>query len=95
MKIHLKFKHDADTVLESLDCPFTSDEVSDQVSLIIEKFISDDKYQEKSHLAEIIHNELDYSIILFIALRSFVEDLEKAAIKTALKRMLSDDDETI
>lgn len=95
MKIHLKFNHKARTVLESIDCPFTSDEVSDQVALVAEKFMNDDKYQDKSQLAEIMHEELDYTIILFLALQNITESMEKAAIKSALKRMLSDDDETI
>ena len=55
MKIHLKFNHDAETVLESIDCPFTSDEVTDQLNYVMDKFMSDEKYQDKSHLAELIH----------------------------------------
>jgi hypothetical protein len=91
MKIHLKFNHDAETVLESIDCPFTSDEVTDQVNDVIAKFMSDDKYQDKSHLAEIMHNELDYTIILFLALKYTTEDMEKKAMKAMLRNMLDED----
>jgi hypothetical protein len=91
MKIHLKFNHNAETVLESIDCPFTSDEVTDQVNDVISKFMSDDKYQDKSHLAEIMHNELDYTIILFLALKYTTEDMEKKAIKSMLRNMLDED----
>lgn len=91
MKIHLKFNHDAETVLESIDCPFTSDEVTDQVNDVIAKFMSDDKYQDKSHLAEIMHNELDYTIILFLSLKYVTDDMEKKAMKAMLRNMLDED----
>jgi hypothetical protein len=91
MKIHLKFNHDAETVLESIDCPFTSDEVTDQVNNVIAKFMSDDKYQNKGHLAEIIHNELDYTIILFLSLKYVTDDMEKKVMKAMLRNMLDED----
>ena len=91
MKIHLKFNHDAETVLESIDCPFTSDEVTDQFNDVIEKFMSDEKYQTKGHLAELMHNDLDYTVILFLALKYTTEKMEKNAIKQMLKNMLDED----
>ena len=91
MKIHLKFNHDAETVLESIDCPFTSDEVTDQLNDVMDKFMSDEKYQDKSHLAELIHNDLDYSVILFLALIHTTQKMEKKAIKQMLRNMLDED----
>ena len=91
MKIHLKFNHDADTVLEAIDCPFTSDEVTDQFNDVIEKFMSDEKYQTKGHLAELMHNDLDYTVILFLALKYATEKMENNAIKQMLKNMLDED----
>lgn len=94
MKIHLKFNHKADTVLEAIDCPFTSDEVSDQIDKVVDKFMKDDKYEDKGHLAELMHNELDYTIILFLALKYTTESIEKKAMKRILRNFL-DNDETI
>lgn len=91
MKIHLKFNHNAETVLESIDCPFTSNEVTDQVNDVIEKFMRDDKYQGKSQIAELMHDDLDYSIILYLALIHVTESMEKRAIKQMLKNMLDED----
>lgn len=91
MKIHLKFNHEADTVLEAIDCPFITDEVTDQLNDVIEKFMRDDKYQGKSQLAELMHDNLDYSIILFLALTNVTESMEKKAIKQMLKNMLDED----
>ena len=95
MKIHLKFNHNAETVLESIDCPFTSDEVTDQIDSVIKKFMSDDNLETKGHLAEIIHEDLDYTIILFLALKYVTEDMEKEAVKSMLRRMLDNDDKGI
>lgn len=92
MKIHLKFNHDAETVLESIDCPFTSDETSDQVDEVVRKFMNNDKYETKGHLAELMHDELDYTIILFLALKYITEDIEKKAIKNMLRNMLDRDE---
>ena len=92
-KIFLKFNHEADTVLEAIDCPFTSDEVSEQLNDVIEKFMRDDKYQGKSQLAELIHDNLDYSVILFLALKYVTNDMEKQAIKQMLKNMLNNDED--
>jgi hypothetical protein len=93
MKIHLKFNHKAETVLESIDCPFTSDEVTDQVNDVIAKFMSDDKYQDKSELAELMHNELDYTIILFLALKYVTDDIEKKMMKNILRNILDKDED--
>lgn len=91
MKIHLKFNHNAETVLESIDCPFTSDEVSDQVDEIVSKFMHNDNYETKGHLAELMHNDLNYTVILFLALKYTTEKMEKNAIKQMLKNMLDED----
>jgi len=93
MKIHLKFNHKAETVLESIDCPFTSDEVTDQVNDVIAKFMGDDKYQDKSQLAELMHDELDYTIILFLALKQITDDLEKKMMKNILRDILDRDED--
>lgn len=93
MKIHLKFNHKAKTVLESIDCPFNSDEVTDQVNDVVSKFMSDDKYQDKSQLAEIMHDDLDYKIILFLALKNITDDLEKKMMKNILRNILDKDED--
>jgi hypothetical protein len=92
MKIHLKFNHKAETVLESIDCPFTSDELTDQVNDVVAKFMGDDKYQDKSQLAELMHDELDYTIILFLALKQITDDIEKKMMKNILRNILDKDE---
>jgi hypothetical protein len=54
--------------------------------------MSDDKYQDKSHLAELMHDELDYTIILFFAIKAITEDLEKKMMKNMLRDFLDSDE---
>ena len=92
MKIHLKFNHDADDMLSSLDCPFTENEVSVQFNNVMNKFMDGDQYKSKSHLSEIMHEDLDYSVILYMATKFITQELEQVAMKKALKRFLEDDE---
>ena len=92
MKIHLKFDHEADTTLEALDCPFSVDEINDQLNNLIHKFMEDDKYQQRSHLAELLHNEIDYSAILYMATKYATQQIEQNHIRRMLRNMLGNDE---
>lgn len=92
-KIFLKFNHDAEDLLASLDCPFTHEEVDERASELFMEFMEDDKYQNKSHFAELIHNNLDYSAILYLATSSLIEQIEKKLIMSKLKEMLNKDED--
>lgn len=92
MKIHLKFDHSKKTVLESIDCPFTAEDVSYQIDYVVEKFMRSERHDTKGHLAELMHDELDYTIILLLALKYVTEDIEKKAMKNRLRKMLDNDE---
>ena len=92
-KIFLKFNHKAGTILEAIDCPLNAFEVTDQLNDVIEKFLRDDKCQGKSQLAELMHDNLDYSVILYLALTNVTERMEKIAVKQMLKNMLNNDED--
>lgn len=91
MKVHLKFNHDVDHLLEALDSPFKPEQVNEQLNDIMCNFMENDEYQSKSHLAELLHNDLDYSAILYMATKYVAGELEKRAIKQALKNILDDE----
>ncbi len=92
MKIHLKFNHNAKSVLEAIDSPYNRDEANDIIHDCIKKFVDDDSASAPSQFAEIIHNELDYSIILYLALVQIREVIENAKVKKYLKDILDDED---
>lgn len=94
MKIHLKFDHDSDETLRAIDCPISAEELNDQIEDIVVKFTEGEKYGKVSQLAEAIHNEVDYSAILYMATKHAFQHTEKTMIKKILKDFL-DEDETI
>lgn len=94
MKVHLKFNHDSDCSLEALDCPISAEELNDQIENIIRKFMTEDKYSSRSHLAELMHDEIDYSAILYMATKHVSQQIEQTMMKRMLREFL-DRDETI
>lgn len=95
MKIHLKFNHDSDDTLEALDCPHSAELLEEQMDSIIRRFMNDDNLESLSHLSELIHNEIDYSAILYMATQHAKQKIEKAMVKRMLREMLNSDDDEI
>lgn len=93
MKIHLKFDHKNENVLEAIDCPITLSELNDQVNDLAEEFCTDERFDTQSQLAEMIHERLDYSAILFLATESLKGKLIRAEAKSFLNRLFNDDDD--
>lgn len=94
MKVHLKFNHNSDCNLEALDCPISGEELNEQLEDITRRFMTEDKYSSRSHLAELIHDEIDYSAILYMATKYASQQIEQTMIKKMLRNFL-DNDETI
>ena len=92
MKVHLKFNHDTDCSLEALDCPISAEELNDQIENIIRKFMTEDKYSNRSHLAELIHDEIDYSAILYMATKHVSQQIEQTMMKRMLRNFLDRDE---
>lgn len=95
MKINLKFNHDLDCGLEALDCPFSSEELNEQLDEIVRRFMNDDNLGSLSHLSELIHNEIDYSAILYMATKYTAQRIEQVMVKRMLRDMLSNEDDEI
>jgi len=92
MKVHLKFNHDTDCSLEALDCPISAEELNDQIENIIRKFMTEDKYSSRSHLAELMHDEIDYSAILYMATKYVSQQIEQTMMKRMLREFLDRDE---
>lgn len=93
MKIHLKFNHNKRHCLEALDCPYSIEEANEQVNELIHKMIDDDMLDKKSQLAELLHDELDYSIILYLATNLVTKEIENKMMKKLLKEFMNDEDD--
>ena len=88
MKIYLKFDHTKNSTLESVNSEFSIDQVNDKIKKVIHKWNDDDNAERSSHLSEIIHNELDYEIILLLATKNIEEILKNMMIKNFLDEHL-------
>ena len=93
MKIYLKFNHQEDTLIKALDCPVTAKELNNQLQEIFMRFMSDDNLQSQSELSEMIHNEVDYSAILYMATKYLSSNINKIMITGMLREMLEDDED--
>jgi len=91
MKIHLKFNHKKKDVLEAIDCQLDNEKVNYLIRGVMQRYNEDDSANKASELAEMIHNDLDYEIILFLATKSLQEKMHHIMIEE-LKRFLRDED---
>lgn len=89
MKIHLKFNHDSKNVLDALDCPLTTEEINDKLNKAVRLYGENESLSSTSHLSEIIHNEIDYSVILYFATLK-IKDI---VTQQAIQKMFGDDND--
>lgn len=77
MKIHLKFNHKENDILKAIECQYEIEEVHKQIEDIAERYLDNEYMERPSQLAELIHNNLDYEVILFLATHSILDNLER------------------
>jgi hypothetical protein len=95
MKIHLKFDHTQSDVLDAIDCQSDIEKVDYLIKGVMHKYSDDDSITKSSQMAEIIHNDLDYEIILFLATKAIEEKMMRIALKQftdEFKKFLGDED---
>lgn len=79
----IKFKHKKDCILKAMGSDLTTKDVNKAVNKVVEKFMTDDSLRNGSHLAELIHNELPYEAILFVALQDIKGRIRPDAMEIA------------
>lgn len=96
MKVLLEFDHSKKCVLEAMGCEYNNEQANDIIKDICTKYMEEGHDGRLSTLAELLHNELPYDLILFIATSSLRDKLEHLMMKRALREFLDmDDDESI
>jgi hypothetical protein len=97
MKIYLKFDHSKESFYESLCPEKTEGQAMQDVLRVLREYIANDKVEKKSHLAELIHEKLDYENILYLATEHIAKGIsETSATMMAidkLRKMLEDDED--
>lgn len=81
MKIYLKFDHSQKNSLKAMNCEYDGGQVNDRILDVVEKYAKDDSLEKTSHLSELIHNELEYEEILFLATHSIQDKMQEVMIK--------------
>ncbi len=67
MKPNVRFNHDAKTVAEALGIKETAEKISDSITDVVQDWMAKDDSGKHSKLAEVLHENLSYEIILFLA----------------------------
>jgi hypothetical protein len=67
MKPDVRFNHDAKTVAEALGIKETAEKISDSITDVVQDWMATDDSGKHSKLAEVLHKNLPYEIILFLA----------------------------
>jgi len=74
----IKFNHKKENSLKALDIKIEKEEIHQKLNSIFANFVMRDN-QKRSELAEMIHDNFDYNVILFLATS---EIIEKMLLKT-------------
>jgi hypothetical protein len=85
MKVHLKFNHEKESIFEAIDLEHTVEGFAEQLSDIFDKLMKDDSLDKKSRIAELLHDNLDYELILFLATEEYLKHVKTLTILKLLK----------
>jgi hypothetical protein len=95
MKIYLKFDHSKKDMLEAIDSQYNGDQANDLINEVIERYMDNEYMDKVSQLSEIIHEDLDYELILFLATHSVLDKIMKVQEKAMINQLrdfLKDDE---
>ena len=63
----MKFNHESESITKAFGIEMSSSELADKVTDIIKDWFESDDSNKMSKLAERLHNELPYEVIIFLA----------------------------
>lgn len=83
MKHSIVFNHDAEDVASSMGTSI--DEVSTAVSNLIRRYMTEDGLTKRSHLCELVANEVPAQVIIFLACTQVFENMDE--LEADLKKL--------
>ena len=63
----MKFNHESKTMTGAFNIQMNASEMADKITDIVKRWATSDEGEKISVLAEMIHNELSYEVILLLA----------------------------
>jgi hypothetical protein len=98
MKIHLTFNHEEKDSLKAIDCQYNGEQVNERIFRMLKNYINNNEFKRASQLSELMHQELSYEEILFLATHSLQDKIVQMGnhmMMDAMKDLLSEleDDE--
>jgi hypothetical protein len=81
MKKQIDFNHESKTLNEALNVKDLGSKVSD----VVTEFFTNDELRRQSHVAELLHNSMDYEHILALATMEVMEVIEGLSNSGKLK----------
>lgn len=78
MESKIKFNHNAEQLTEALGINMTAEQVSEKIIQCLVQWRNSKDNTKNSNLAEYLHNEIDYEIILFLATNDLLQQVAKS-----------------
>lgn len=63
----MKFNHESKTITEAFNIQMSTGDMADKITDIVKRWATSEDGEKISVLAEMMHNELSYELILFLA----------------------------
>jgi hypothetical protein len=93
MKILLEFDHSKKDFFSAINSDIDGDQANEEINKLAKIYMKSDDITKHSQLAELIHKELPYDVILFIATYSLRERIEDNITKQMMRNFLNMDDD--
>ena len=93
MKILLEFDHDKKDFFSAINSDMNGDQANEEINKLAKTYMKSDELTKYSQLAELMHKELPYDIILFIASYGLKEKIDDNITKQMMRNFLNMDDD--
>lgn len=88
MKSEIKFNHNAEQLTQALGINMTAEQLSEKIIQCVANWMDSKDNTKNSNLAEYLHNEIDYEIILFIATNDLLHQVAKSVESSPMGKLM-------
>ena len=93
----MKFNHESEKITESFNITMDSSDMAEKVTQIVKNWVVSPDSDKVSVLGEMLHNELPYEVILFLATQEVYGKVKStmSEMTTVLSKLLKEVDKAI